>query len=73
MHVEPEIEGRATQRYPLANGAELILMPRYLTPSEAAALRAECERLPWEHQPIRGVLTRRANAWLSDDPAAISH
>jgi alkylated DNA repair dioxygenase AlkB len=71
MYVEAEIEGRGARRYPLANAAELILVPGYVTPSEAVSLRAECERLPWEHQRIRGVPTRRANAWLADDPAAL--
>jgi alkylated DNA repair dioxygenase AlkB len=71
MHIEAEIEGRGARRYPLANAAELILVPGYVTPGEAASLRAECERLPWEHQRIRGVPTRRANAWLADDPGAV--
>jgi alkylated DNA repair dioxygenase AlkB len=66
-----EIEGRAATRFALTNGAELIRASRYLTPSEAAALRTECERLPWEHQRIRGVPTRRANVWLADDPGAV--
>jgi alkylated DNA repair dioxygenase AlkB len=66
-----EIEGRPAQRYPLAGGAALVLVPAYLSPAETHALRGACEGLPWEHKPIRGVPTRRANAWLSDDPGAV--
>jgi alkylated DNA repair dioxygenase AlkB len=72
MHFETcEIEGRPAQRYPLANGAELVLAPAYLASSEIVALRQECDRLPWERKPIRGVPTRRANVWLADDPAVV--
>lgn len=72
MEVEDcEIAGSSAKRYVLSNGAALIHAAGYLTRTEADALRDACKQLPWEHKPIRGIPTRRANAWLADDPRAV--
>lgn len=62
------IQGRDAVVYSLEAGSELVHVPRYLGPDEASALYLHCEGLAWARQPMRGVLTKRANAWFSERP-----
>jgi alkylated DNA repair dioxygenase AlkB len=59
------------QRYVLEHGAELVLVPGFLTLSERCAFLDESASYPWEHQPVMGMPTLRANAWFADAARAV--
>lgn len=64
---------QAPQRIALDEHAEVLFYERFLQAEDADMLLQEFlePRFPWEHQKIRGMATRRANAWFADDPSFV--
>ena len=60
-----------TRTVALEPGAELVLVRGFLAEPERAALLAESASYPWEHQPVMGMPTLRANAWFAEDARAV--
>ena len=64
--------GMARSRvFALDDGAELLLVPAYLTTAERAALLDDSRSYLWERQPVMGMRTLRSNAWFADDARAV--
>jgi len=59
------------RRIALDHGAELVLVPAFLSARERQALLVESQGYPWERQPVMGVPTLRSNAWFADDAGAV--
>lgn len=66
-----DLAGHPACVHVLEHGAELVLAPGFLTPSERTALLEESRRYPWARQPVMGVLTLRSNAWFAEDSRAV--
>ena len=58
------------QRIDLGEESWLDYYPDFFPQAEADGILADLLRdeMPWEHQPIMGTPTLRANAWFADDP-----